>query len=68
MCGSRFAPLYFVLFFVVGPLVMTLVFVNLSNDVIERGLKKRRPDYARYIERTSAFFPKLPVSADDRRS
>ena len=52
----------------VGPLVMTLVFVNLSNDVIERGLKKRRPDYARYIERTSAFFPKLPVSADDRRS
>lgn len=52
----------------VGPLVMTLVFVNLSNDVIERGLKKRRPEYAHYIECTSAFFPRPPVGVDDRRS
>jgi steroid 5-alpha reductase family enzyme len=51
---------------VVGPLAMTLVFLNLSNDVIERGLLKRRPAYAQYIARTSAFFPKHPAgNADD---
>lgn len=44
----------------VGPLAMTLVFLNLSQDVIERGLKRRRPDYVYYIERTSAFFPLRP--------
>jgi steroid 5-alpha reductase family enzyme len=46
---------------VVGPVVMTLVFLYLSNDVIERGLKKRRPGYERYIAATSAFFPRKPV-------
>jgi steroid 5-alpha reductase family enzyme len=51
---------------VVGPLAMTLVFLNLSNEVIERGLLKRRPDYAQYIARTSPFFPKRPAGyADD---
>jgi steroid 5-alpha reductase family enzyme len=44
----------------VGPIVMTLVFLYLSNDVIERGLRKRRPDYERYIAQTSAFFPRPP--------
>ncbi len=43
----------------VGPLAMTLVFLNLSNEVIERGLLKRRPDYAAYIGGTNAFFPRL---------
>jgi steroid 5-alpha reductase family enzyme len=45
----------------VGPLAMTLVFLYLSNDVIERGLRKRRPAYARYIEETSPFFPRPPT-------
>ncbi|HEY6599127.1 MAG TPA: DUF1295 domain-containing protein, partial [Pseudomonadales bacterium] len=43
----------------IGPLAMTLVFLGLSNQVIERGLLKRRPDYAHYIARTNAFFPRL---------
>jgi len=47
-----------------GPIVMTLVFLYLSNDVIERGLKKRRPGYEDYIARTSPFFPKRPMPAD----
>ncbi len=38
---------------------MTLVFLELSNEVIERGLLKRRPGYAHYIARTNAFFPRL---------
>lgn len=42
----------------VGPAVMTTVFVTLSNDVIERGMKKRRPNYAAYIENTPPFFPR----------
>jgi len=50
----------------IGPLAMTLVFVNLSNEVIERGLLKRRPGYAQYIARTNAFFPSLRAAdADD---
>jgi steroid 5-alpha reductase family enzyme len=55
----------------VGPLLMTLVFLKLSNAVIERGLLKRRPDYAQYVARTNAFFPNRPASDDlvtsDRR-
>lgn len=49
----------------VGPLAMTLVFVNVSNEVIERGLAKRRPEYAEYVARTNAFFPRLRRTADD---
>ncbi len=48
----------------VGPLAMTLVFLNLSNNVIERGLLKRRPDYAQYIAATNAFFPGFPPTSD----
>jgi steroid 5-alpha reductase family enzyme len=40
-----------------GPLVMTVVFLTLSNEVLERGMKKRHPDYEAYIARTPAFFP-----------
>jgi steroid 5-alpha reductase family enzyme len=42
-----------------GPLAMTAVFLGLSNDVLERGMKKRHPAYADYIERTPKFFPRL---------
>ena len=50
----------------IGPLAMTLVFVSLSNEVIERGLVKRRPGYAQYMARTNAFFPRLRAAdADD---
>ena len=49
----------------IGPIVMTLVFVYISNDVIERGLTKRRPDYARYVATTSPFFPWRPRPVAD---
>ena len=50
----------------IGPLAMTLVFLSLSNEVIERGLVKRRPGYVEYIARTNAFFPRLRrAGADD---
>jgi len=53
----------------VGPLAMTLVFLNISNNVIERGLLKRRPDYAEYVAQTNAFFPRRHRAvADDTRA
>ncbi len=50
---------------VIGPLAMTLVFLNISNEVIERGLVKRRPGYAEYVARTNAFFPRLRTAVPD---
>ncbi|MEZ5558896.1 MAG: DUF1295 domain-containing protein [Pseudomonadales bacterium] len=40
-----------------GPAVMTAVFLGISNDVLERGMKRRNPDYERYITNTPKFFP-----------
>lgn len=40
-----------------GPAVMTAIFLGISNSVIERGLAKRRPRYAEYVANTSKFFP-----------
>lgn len=48
----------------IGPLAMTVIFLTLSNNVIERGLKKRRPGYEAYVARTSAFLPMPPKGGD----
>jgi steroid 5-alpha reductase family enzyme len=44
-----------------GPLAMTAVFLGLSNDVLERGMKKRNPKYVDYIENTPKFLPRLSL-------
>jgi steroid 5-alpha reductase family enzyme len=41
----------------IGPAVMTAVFLGLSNDVLEKGMRKRHPEYAAYIASTPKFFP-----------
>ncbi|MFM7120618.1 MAG: DUF1295 domain-containing protein [Gammaproteobacteria bacterium] len=43
----------------IGPLAMTAVFLYISNDVLERGMRKRHADYERYIAETPTFFPRL---------
>jgi steroid 5-alpha reductase family enzyme len=43
----------------IGPAVMTAVFLGISNDVLERGMQKRHPEYAAYIAETPKFFPRL---------
>ena len=43
----------------VGPAVMTGVFITLSNDVLERGMKRRHPEYDDYVTRTPKFLPRL---------
>lgn len=42
----------------IGPAVMTAVFLGLSNDVLERGMRKRHPEYADYIADTPKFLPR----------
>lgn len=44
-----------------GPLLMTIFLLRVSGvTMLERSLKKNKPEYADYIARTSAFFPRPP--------
>jgi steroid 5-alpha reductase family enzyme len=46
---------------IIGPIVMTFFLLKVSGVVLlEAGMAKRRPGYAEYIERTSAFIPLPP--------
>ena len=45
----------------VGPLFLSFTLMKWSGaPLLEKSLKKNRPDYADYIERTSGFFPLPP--------
>jgi steroid 5-alpha reductase family enzyme len=45
----------------VGPLLMTFLLLRVSGvALLERGLKRRKPDYQAYVDRTSAFIPWPP--------
>lgn len=45
----------------IGAAVMTLLLLRVSGvALLERSLKKRKPEYQAYIDRTSAFFPLPP--------
>ena len=41
----------------IGPAAMTAVFLGISNDVLEKGMNKRHPEYEKYITNTPKFFP-----------
>jgi steroid 5-alpha reductase family enzyme len=44
-----------------GPLVMTLLLMRVSGvPLLEGTIAERRPGYAAYVARTSAFFPRPP--------
>ena len=46
---------------VIGAVVMTVLLVRVSGAaLLERSLKKRKPEYAAYVERTSGFIPMPP--------
>jgi steroid 5-alpha reductase family enzyme len=50
-------------FSVIGPIFLTFTLTRWSGKpLLERGLKKSRPDYAAYVARTSGFFPWPPKS------
>jgi steroid 5-alpha reductase family enzyme len=45
-----------------GPALMTFLLLRISGvALLERSLKRRKPEYQAYIERTSAFFPWPPA-------
>ena len=45
----------------VGPLLMTFLLLRVSGvALLERSIGRRRPGYAEYARRTSAFFPRPP--------
>ena len=45
----------------VGPAVMTLLLTRVSGvPMLEHSMAKRRPGYAEYVKRTSAFIPRPP--------
>jgi len=49
---------------VFGPLVMTFMLLRVSGvALLERSIKKRRPDYEEYVRRTSPFIPLPPKKA-----
>jgi steroid 5-alpha reductase family enzyme len=51
---------------VAGPLLMTVLLVKVSGvSLLERSIGKRRPGYAGYVARTSAFVPRPPRRAVD---
>lgn len=51
---------------IVGPALMTLFLMRVSGvALLERKLVRSRPEYRDYMQRTSAFFPRLPKS-DER--
>jgi len=49
------------LLIVPGPLVMSVLLMRVSGvSLLERGIGTRRPGYAEYVRRTSAFVPRPP--------
>lgn len=48
-------------FLIYSPIVMTIFLLRISGvALLEKDIAERRPDYARYIQETSAFFPRRP--------
>jgi len=44
-----------------GPLVMNILLVRVSGvALLERSLRKRKPDYEEYVRTTNAFVPRPP--------
>jgi steroid 5-alpha reductase family enzyme len=49
------------LYTVVSPILMTILLRRISGvTLLERGLARRKPDYAAYVARTAAFLPRQP--------
>ena len=50
---------------IIGPIFLTFTLTKWSGKpLLEKGLKKTRPDYAAYVARTSGFFPWPPKRAN----
>ncbi|WP_411893703.1 DUF1295 domain-containing protein [Winogradskyella sp. A2] len=46
---------------IIGSIVMTMLIIKISGvSLLEKTLKKTKPQYRDYIQKTSSFFPRLP--------
>ncbi len=46
---------------IVGPIIMTFLLMQVSGvSLLEKNLKKSKPEYKEYIKQTNAFFPWFP--------
>jgi steroid 5-alpha reductase family enzyme len=46
---------------VIGPILMSVLLMRVSGvTLLEKDISERRPQYAEYVRRTSAFFPRMP--------
>lgn len=53
----------------ISPAVMSLFLMKVSGvTLLERDIQERRPEYADYVRRTSAFFPRPPRRKSDQPS
>ncbi len=49
---------------IIGPVVMSVLLMRVSGvGMLERSLRKRKPQYEDYVRRTNAFFPGPPKGA-----
>ena len=47
--------------YIIGSIVMTYLIVRVSGvALLEQSLKKQKPEYREYVQRTSSFFPWPP--------
>jgi len=54
---------------IISPLLMTILLLKVSGvSLLESTITDRRPDYADYIRKTSAFFPWFPKEATSREA
>jgi steroid 5-alpha reductase family enzyme len=45
----------------IGPILMSVLLMRVSGvTLLEKDISERRPQYAEYVRRTSAFFPRMP--------
>jgi steroid 5-alpha reductase family enzyme len=52
---------------IVSPLIVTVLLVRVSGiPMLEHGMQRRRPEYAEYVARTSAFVPLPPAARSSR--
>ena len=55
-------------FGIAGPMLMTFLLLRVSGvALLEKSLQKRKPAYADYMARTSAFVPRRPRRPNDPR-
>jgi steroid 5-alpha reductase family enzyme len=54
---------------ILSPLLMSFLLLRISGvTLLEHSLRERKPDYADYITRTSAFFPWPPTESKPEQS